>query len=189
MILCTSRFFSFNMLRNMTFDQISQLQYLESWYWWWCWMIAKMIIQRHVYSRHQCQYFDVLAQPYDIYTKPIWGCCQFNARRDKPSRPYIGMEWPESLKQAPQPEAKSWLTDFFGSLVFNNNFSTLIDALTLNHFSLTRMLTSLSLCSANVSVPPHFPWIFKQLPWRSLFYPWRSWKISSSTSYQRVSRA
>jgi hypothetical protein len=25
----------------------------------------------HVYSRHKDQYFDVLAQSYDIYTKPI----------------------------------------------------------------------------------------------------------------------
>jgi hypothetical protein len=31
----------------------------------------KTIIQRHVYSRHTNQYFDVLAQLYDIYTKPI----------------------------------------------------------------------------------------------------------------------
>jgi hypothetical protein len=27
--------------------------------------------KRHVYPRHKNQYFDVLAQFYDIYTKPI----------------------------------------------------------------------------------------------------------------------
>ncbi len=43
----------------------------------------------HVYPRHKGQYFDVLAQPYDIYTKPIRGCCQFDRRRDMKCPPNV----------------------------------------------------------------------------------------------------
>ncbi len=35
-----------------------------------------------VYPRHKNQYFDVLAQFYDIYTKSIWECCQLIRRRN-----------------------------------------------------------------------------------------------------------
>ncbi len=38
--------------------------------------------KKHIYSRHKNQYFDVLAQFYNIYTKPIRECCQFDRRSD-----------------------------------------------------------------------------------------------------------